>query len=79
MVGHAPSVACVAARQYFVEGRYLVLEDDEAIPPRESWVGWSDLHVRGRQHVDHLEKLRQRLAHGFALARALNRTARCCE
>ena len=30
--------------------------------------------VRGRQHVDHLERLRQRLAYGFALARALNRT-----
>ena len=33
-----------------------------------------ELHVRGRQHVDRLERTRQRLAYGFALARALNRT-----
>ena len=54
--------------------RYLVLEDDAPLAPREDWVGYSDLHVRGRQHVNHLERLRQRLAHSFALARALNRT-----
>ena len=53
---------------------YLVLEDDEPIEPRAEWVGQTDYHVRGRQHVEHLERTRQRLAHGFALARALNRT-----
>jgi hypothetical protein len=55
-------------------GNYLVLEDDEPLAPREPWVGERDYHVRGRQHVKHLERLRQRLAHGFALARVLNRT-----
>ena len=54
--------------------RYLVLEDEEALAPAEKWVGMANLHARGRQHVDHLDRLRQRLAHGFALARALNRT-----
>ena len=53
---------------------YLVLEDDDTTAPREAWVGYKDLHVRGRQHVEHLTHLRQRLAHGFALGRALNRT-----
>ena len=53
--------------------RYLVLEDDAPLQPRED--GWLlGPAVRGRQHVNHLERLRQRLAHGFALARALNRT-----
>ena len=54
--------------------RYLVLEDDAPLDAREPWRGVTDLHARGRQHVRHLERLRQRLAHGFALARVLNRT-----
>ena len=58
-----------------VGSRYLVLEEDAPLAPREPWVGFKDLHARGRQHVSHLERVRQRLAHGFALARALNRTA----
>ncbi|EOD25951.1 hypothetical protein EMIHUDRAFT_237370 [Emiliania huxleyi CCMP1516] len=49
--------------------------EDAPLAPREPWVGFKDLHARGRQHVSHLERVRQRLAHGFALARALNRTA----
>jgi hypothetical protein len=60
--------------ELITSSRYLVLEDDAPLAPREAWAGSKDLHVRGRQHVDHLERLRQRLAHGFALARALNRT-----
>lgn len=57
-----------------VGSRYLVLEDDTPPPKRQAWQGYTDLHVRGRQHVDHLERTRQRLALGFALARTLNRT-----
>jgi len=53
---------------------YLVLEDEMPITPATPWVGAKDYHARGRQHVDHLQQLRQRLAHGFALARVLNRT-----
>ena len=60
--------------ELITSSRYLVLEDDAPLAPREPWAGYGNLHVRGRQHVDHLERLRQRLAHGFALARALNRT-----
>lgn len=56
------------------EGQYLVLEDDDPVDASKSWVGEADLHVRGRQHVEHLERTRQRLAHGVALARVLNRT-----
>ena len=37
------------------------------------WVP-SDTHARGRQHVAHLERARQRLADGVLLARVLNRT-----
>ena len=54
--------------------RYLVLEDDAPLSPREGWKGFDDLHIRSRQHVNHVERTRQRLAHGFALARVLNRT-----
>jgi len=64
--------------------RYLVLQDDEPLAPVKDWIGMrktpvgasveEDLLVRGRQHVSHLERLRQRLALGVALARALNRT-----
>ncbi len=53
---------------------YLVLDDDAPPAPAAEWKGFSDLHVRGRQHVHHLERTRQRLATAFALARALNRT-----
>ena len=61
--------------ELITSSRYLVLEDDAPLLPRAKWEGYSgDLHVRGRQHVDHLDRTRQRLAHGFALARALNRT-----
>ena len=60
--------------EMITSARYLVLEDDAPLEPRKPWAGFSDLHVRGRQHVEHLDRLRQRLAHGFALARALNRT-----
>ena len=61
--------------EYITRDNYLVLEDDTPLMARERWQGYSgDLHVRGRQHVDHLNRLRQRLAHGFALARVLNRT-----
>ena len=56
------------------DGQYLVLEDDEPVAPSNAWIGDADLHVRGRQHVHHLEYTRQRLARGVALARALNRT-----
>jgi len=62
--------------------RYLVLEEDSPVADAAPWVcegrgnGCSaeELHVRGRQHVDHLNRLRQRLAAGVALARVLNRT-----
>ena len=53
---------------------YLVLEEDETPPPGVPWLGMADLHARGRQHLAHLERTRQRLAGGVALARALNRT-----
>ena len=42
--------------------------------PGVPWLGMVDLHARGRQHLSHLERTRQRLAAGVALARTLNRT-----
>ena len=60
--------------EYVTSSRYLVLEDDDTLSPRKDWVGADDYHVRGRQHVEHLNRLRQRLAYGFSLGRALNRT-----
>ena len=61
--------------EYITKDRYLVLDDDAPLMAREPWQGIKgDIHVRGRQHVDHLDRIRQRLAHGFALARVLNRT-----
>jgi len=51
-----------------------VLEDEQPLAPGRPWLGYADLHNRGRQHVEHLEHTRQRLAHGVALARILNRT-----
>ena len=65
---------CVCVASQVKESRYLVLEDDEPSSPRADWIGEADLHIRGRQHVEHLNRLRQRLAYGFALSRALNRT-----
>ncbi|KAL1495590.1 hypothetical protein AB1Y20_016951 [Prymnesium parvum] len=66
-----------AAEELAGETNYLVLEDDAPLEPRKPWTGGmsaEELHVRGRQHVDHLERTRQRLAYGFALGRAINRT-----
>lgn len=61
--------------------RYLVLTEDLPLADAAPWTctkgsGCSaeELHARGRQHVDHLNRLRQRLASGVALARVLNRT-----
>jgi len=58
--------------------RYLVLDDntqpEPAAPLPTDRRNGSQLLARGRQHVSHLERTRQRLAHGVALARALNRT-----
>ena len=51
-----------------------MLEDEQPLAPGRPWLGYADLHNRGRQHVEHLERTRQRLAHGVALARILNRT-----
>ena len=57
--------------------RFLILDDDvgaaDALAPVVPWVP-SDPHARGRQHVAHLERARQRLADGVLLARVLNRT-----
>jgi hypothetical protein len=55
--------------------RFLVLEDNERgqIAPSVPWVP-TDPHARGRQHVEHIDRFRQRLASGVLLARALNRT-----
>ena len=55
------------------DARYLVLEDDAPLAAGVAWQPHSDIHARGRQHVEHLDRLRQRLAHGVALARALDR------
>ena len=58
--------------------RYLVLDDDEpperVAPTASDRTNPAQLLARGTQHVEHLEKTRQRIAHGVALARALNRT-----
>ena len=61
------------------EGRYLVLVDDEPLAPVKPIPttfprSAEQLHERGRQHVDHLTRFRQRLAIGVSLARILNRT-----
>ena len=45
----------------------------DALAPVVPWVP-SDPHARGRQHVAHLERARQRLADGVLLARVVNRT-----
>ena len=52
---------------------FLVLEDDADLAPSVPWQT-SDPHARGRQHVEHLDRFRQRLADGVLLAKALNRT-----
>jgi len=83
--GHRWGMWLVDRDDELVHGsRYLVLQDDEPLAPVKDWIGMrktpvgasveEDLLVRGRQHVSHLERLRQRLALGVALARALNRT-----
>lgn len=69
------------ATQLDAHPRYLVLKEDQPIADAAPWTcargndcSAQELHVRGKQHVDHLNRLRQRLAAGVALARVLNRT-----
>mmetsp|Transcript_3850 Transcript_3850/g.12697 ORF Transcript_3850/g.12697 Transcript_3850/m.12697 type:complete len:435 (-) Transcript_3850:139-1443(-) len=72
----ASTAADAEAALGFVGGteRFLVLHDDEPLPPAAPWVGQADPHSRGRQHVAWVNGLFQRLATGISLARALQRT-----
>ena len=74
--GTVTAVSATAAAELEAGERFLVLTDEadaDALPPVAAW-DERDPHARGRQHVAHLERFRQRLAIGVLLARALNRT-----